>query len=140
MSDTEVPNSDHVLRYCSKTKHKNGRISGAAFILRPQDDGLSVNWLEFLNKDNRNDELNEIRKVYKEKRFIIKPSAKFAVLNVGEVRKYVTEESLDNRDLKVFHKRSEKDHSHSEICNINLDDDLISDLIAQKVKEIHNAI
>lgn len=141
-----VPDSDHISRYCSGSKLKeDGTPSGVAFRLRMTkgqlEEYLSVNWLEFLDKNDREEEIREIRKVLATK-FQVGSTAKIAVLDVGETREYVFRNSEDARNLLVKHVPEDEgplDPSHSGIYNLKQEDVLIADMIAQLCKETHSA-
>jgi len=142
MNDDPVPDSDHISRYCGfDTLAPGGRITGTAFRLREKSDekSLSVNWLELLGLEDRESAIEEIRRVFDQK-FTLGKQAKFAVLNVGEMREHVLNGSPDGRVLSVLHEPKNYDPSHSEIHGLNFEDDLISVLIADKVKEDYPAI
>ena len=66
---TQLPDADHVARYCPKKKiTEDGRITGAAFQLRESDKGsLSTNWLERLKLSSRTEEKNALSELYKSK-------------------------------------------------------------------------
>jgi len=103
-----------------------------------RDDGLSVNWLEYLNCASRELEIAEVRKVYSAK-LNVRAKAKVAVLNAGEVRGKIETESPDRRILDILHDPEEKDSSHSQIYNLKPDDELIAELILQAVHETYSA-
>lgn len=141
MSDL-VPDSDHISRFCRRGQlTENERITGKSFRLRQNEKSLSANWLELLGLENRESEIEEIRRVFTNKPFTLKKKDKFAVLNVGEMREHVLNKSLDKRVLSVLHEPEDEDNdpSHSGIHGLNFEDDLISDLIAEKVKEEYSA-
>jgi hypothetical protein len=144
MKGDAVPDSDHISRYCKGTQvNSDGTINGTAFRLRDTQHGpeqyLSVNWLEDLDKPNRPAEIDEIRRVLDTK-LNITSSAKIAILGVGEMRRYVSEESEDGRLLQVLHEPEVPlDPSHCGIYGLTLDDDLIADLISDVVQEIYPA-
>ena len=148
MKGDPVPDTDHVARYCSGGRVKtDGSISGEAFRLRSKsgevEKYLSVNWLEYLHKSARVEEIAEIQTILAAK-FPkgIRPSAKIAVLNVEEMLNHVRNNSEDGRVLRVLHEPEigpPADPSHSGIHGLRLDDVLIGDLIAQTVKETHPA-
>jgi len=140
MSDP-VPDSDHISRYCGfDTLASGGRITSTAFRLREErnEKSLSVNWLELLGLEDRESAIEEIRRVFDQK-FTLGKHAKFAVLNVGEMREHVLNGS-PGRVLSVLHEPEDNDPSHSEIHGLNFEDDLISVLIADKVKEDYPAV
>ena len=110
-----------------------------AFFLRDGENGLSVNWLEYLTCSNREEEIEKVRNILNTK-LTLKPRARIAVLNVGKTRKKVLEESSDSRNLEVIHTPSSIDPSHNEICNINPEQELIAELILQSVYQVYPAI
>ncbi len=138
-----IPKNHHIARYCAP-KHidENGDVEGSAFILSDRDDYLSVSWLEYLNRHDRNQEIIELRKIYD----LIslgayakaKKDAKIAVLNVGSVYNKVLEESEDNRRLAFYHKPTPPCYlCHSGIYNLRKDDNEIALLIRQTILESH---
>lgn len=129
-----IPDDDHVTRYVSGSKiAPSGRITGAAFQLRTGEESLSVNWLEFLDLENRDSEIQQIRNVFVDKGRTLQAKAKFAVLNVGKTKTYVRQESQDNRLLSVQHDPEDLDLSHSGIFNIPEDDPSVGDIIAELI-------
>ncbi len=76
-------------------------ITGASFQLRADDEYLSVNWLEFLGLGDRDSEIGEIRRVLSTK-MNLGSTAKIAVLNVGNVKDHVRENSPNHRDPKIL--------------------------------------
>jgi len=134
-----IPEQHHISRYCSATKcTENGEITGAAFLLRPTDRLLSVNWLQSFHLASRQEEINEVRRILNLKlRLGVK--AKIAVLNVGEVLNYVHIQSPDSRNLIVLHDPEENDPSHTGIYGYRYEDHLIADLIAEVVQTTYPA-
>lgn len=132
MKGDTIPDDDHIARLCMPKHVPDGQIQATAFLLRSDEDGLSVNWLEFLDCSSRESEIDEIRRTYKAK-LDIKPGAKIAVLNVGEVREKVLTGSDDNRNLAVLHNPEINDQSHSEIYNLRNDNEWIAELILETV-------
>lgn len=52
MNENDLPDNAHVVRfrYVKLTsRHEDGSVDGSAFRLRPSDNGLSVNWLEYFS-------------------------------------------------------------------------------------------
>lgn len=137
MKGDPLPDQDHYCRYCPATKcTENGQVTGSAFQLRPADDFLSVNWLEFFRLYDRLEEIREVRKVL---RLAPGANAKIAVLNVGETITYIRIRSPDSRELSVLHVPEKDDPSHSGIYGLRYDDHLIADLIAEMIQEIYPA-
>lgn len=145
MKGDRIPDDDHVARHCGgATINEDGTVSGTAFRLRAgKDDHLSVNWLEFLDAHHRSDQLAALREAFHAKKFDLRPKARFSVLNVGEFRQHVQQESNDGRDLQVRHEPVHTaefdDPSHAGIFGYSPDDDLIAGLIAEVVREVYPA-
>jgi len=141
MKGDKIPDPDHIARFCRPMQVSEGQIQATAFMLRPDEEYLSVNWLEYLNCSSRDQEINEIRNIYSEKLNVGK-LAKTAILNVGDVREKVFTESPDKRNIEVLHAPIENDvhdPSHSGIHNLKQDDELIAELILETVHETHPA-
>ncbi len=141
MNGDTIPDNNHIARLCLPKHIDNEQIQATAFQLRPPNEPfLSVNWLEFLNCQSRESEIEEIQKVYCAK-LDVRPRAKIAVLNVSEVRKKVLTESQDRRNLEVLHNPEEPvDPSHSGIYNLKQNDEIeIAELILQTVRETYPA-
>lgn len=142
MTGDQVPDSDHITRLCHPKHVPDGQIQATAFMLKSGEVGLSVNWLEFLNCSSREDEIDEIRNLYSLKFNRIGARAKIAIINVGEVREKVKTETEDKRKLEILHEPIEDDPpdlSHSEIYNLKPDNELIAELILEKVQEDYPA-
>lgn len=138
MKGDKIPNRDHVGRYCSPKNVSNGEIQATAFMLRADEESLSVNWLESLNCSNRESEIAELRNIYSAK-LNVGLRAKIAVLCVGEVCEKVLTESPDRRNLDVLHDPIVNDLSHSGIYNMKQDNELIAELILETVLESYPA-
>jgi len=145
MRGDNLPESDHIARYCKPTTQApDGQIQASAFMLKSDSDekSLSVHWLEYLNGSSRENEISEIRNIYASIFNRVSAKAKIAVLNVGEVRGKVLTESEDRRNLEVLHDPKEdepSDPSHSGIYNLKPDDELIAELILETVLEDYPA-
>jgi len=134
-----IPDPDHIARFCRPKQVSDGQIQATAFMLRSDEEYLSVNWLEFLNCSSRDHEINEIRNIYSAK-LTVGARAKIGVLNIGEVREKVVTESPDKRNIEVLHDPIEDDDpSHSGIYNLKQDDELIAELILATVHETYSA-
>jgi len=143
MKGDKLPDADHVTRYCGFTQLKpDGTPSGAAFRLRDFANGpeeyLSVNWIELLDPVNRSSAIDQIRTILARKR-TMGSLAKLAVINVGYMCSYVHTNTEDSRSLRVLHEPDPVDPSHSGVHGLKLEDELIADLIAQTIEELHTA-
>ena len=140
----ELPQTDHVVRYASPRHiHEDGSLDGSAFRLRPQDVGLSVNWLEYFIGLSKSEQLEKIRELA---RLDMRRNGKLAELNVGLTKQYL-EEVLPgllfvNRPLPADDQFG-ADPSHSEITGLPPADSpqagLIGDMIAQRILHLHPA-
>lgn len=142
MKDDPIPELHHVSRYCGFTTLKSdGFPSGTAFRLFPKDQELlSVNWLEHLELGGRDAEIAEVLSVLTRKMKKLGAQAKLAVLNVGQSRQFVQASAPDGRVLAFRHDPEVNpvpDPSHSGIVGMRLEDDLIADLVALTVREVH---
>lgn len=139
MNGNTIPDEDHISRYCKPSKiSEDGQIEFGAFMLRKDEEGLSVDWLESLNCPSREEEIIKMREIYST-RLTVGVNAQIAILNVGEVRQKVLTESLDNRNLEVQHSPYPDDPSHSEIYNLKPDQEMIAELILEVVSESYPA-
>lgn len=108
VKERTIPDSNHVLRYCRPSHLKVGKVKASAFELRASDEFLSVNWMEFFEKNASTDaQVAEIRNVMDEK-FTLSSNGRFARLNVGEVK-----EQIDG--AQVRHIPDDNDLSHAGI-------------------------
>ena len=141
MKGETIPDQHHLARFCKPTQAPNGQIQATAFMLRPGEESLSVNWLEFLNCSSREIEIEELRNIFSRK-LKVGMGARVAALNVGEMCAKVLTESPDRRNLRVLHDPQYGivyDPSHSGIYNLKPDDELIAELILETVRETYFA-
>jgi hypothetical protein len=136
---SSIPDEHHIARYCPR-KHlsSQGDITGSAFLLRREkgEQNLSVNYLEFFNCPNRAIAITRVKETIN---LELQPGSRFAVMNVGNVKKRVLEETTDKRKLEIVHTPSQNDPSHSQISNLDPDNELIAELIVQTVIEVYSA-
>ena len=134
MKGDRIPDKDHIARFCKASAVDNGEIQASAFLVRKDEESLSVNWLEFLGCPSREEELNEIRKIFA-KKLSITARARIAVLTVGNVCKKVLTESPDRRLIKALHDPALGDLSHSGIYNLKHNDEEIAELFLETINE-----
>jgi hypothetical protein len=141
MKGETIPDQHHIARFCKPTQAPNGQVQATAFMLRPGEESLSVNWLEFLSTSSREAEIEELRNIYSRK-LKVGTGARIAALNVGDMRAEVLAESPDRRNLRVLHDPqygTVNDPSHSGIHGLKPDDELIAELILETVRETYFA-
>ena len=132
----EIPEEDHVVRYASpRLVLEDGSVSGSAFVLRPDDSGLSVNWLERFG-GSKEEQLSEVRKRIRMK---LRRNGRFAELNVGSTREFVDEHATIQfvHDPLMSEGVHPDDPSHTEVRGLPSPDgeraSLVGDLIAECV-------
>ncbi len=134
MSGDPVPDQDNISRYCKpKTLGKDGRPSRTSFMLRQDEDYLSVNWLEYFGDIGQEAQLDQIRRHIT---LSLAATGKFAILNVGRTLERVHTNS-DKQNVAVLHEPTPEDRSHSGIHGYSYEDDLVADLIAEAVQETY---
>jgi hypothetical protein len=107
---------------------------------RPADEYLSTNWLECIAVPSRADQLTVIRQHLTNKGRKLTANGRLAVLHLQTVIDHVRLSAPDARKLAAHHEPIlPTDPSHSGIYGYTADDQLIADLIAQVVQEVHKA-
>ena len=135
MVENSLPFNDHVSRYCKpKSLSESGQPLGTAFTLRIREEYLSVSWLEYFGMLDIEAQLTEVRDHIGLR---AAAKAKYAILNVGDTVNYVNENS--ERNIFITHEPSNGDPSHSGIRGYSHEDEMIGDLIAEKVISVHPA-
>lgn len=139
-----IPDVDHVVRYLRPGDVDSGTVLAAGFAYKknketgkPKEKELSVNWLEFFNK-NASIEKNveNVRGAFLEKNYTLAKNGKFAVLNVKEIIDEVkdgTSEHTELVSLVVKHTPTNIDLSHSSIFGMPFDSEgelLVSTILA----------
>ena len=147
MKRDDLPAGDQIVRYVKPSMiQEDGTADGSDFRLRsskPDETGLSVNWLEAF-EPGKVHQLNEVRRLC---RLRLRPSGRFAEMNVSTVLREVTKE-LDTlrivRDPLEAENDFDADPSHAEIIGLPPGDSdqavLVGDLIADCVIDMHPAI
>ncbi len=147
MTETALHNDDHVVRYARFTDFldlEDGVLNCSAFQLRPDEQGLSVNWLECFQGRDKLGQLEEVRNHIQRQ---LGRNGRLAELNVGFTLEHVSDSVPD---IRFVHSPSPPkgqypaDPSHSDIVGLPLlespESELIGDLIAECVIELHPTI
>ena len=120
-----LPDADHVAHHCKGSEIDEGVVLSSAFELRhatdtrPEETELSVNWLEFFKKAERAAAVDEIRKIIQ---LELKASARFAVFNVGSVRKQINDNPDIPNKIDVLYMPEDDDPSHAGVVGYVVDD------------------
>ncbi len=148
MTGNDLSNEHHVVRYVNfRSIRTDGKPDASAFSLRedrPDDTGVSVNWLECFDDRTKVQQLDEIRRL---SRLTMRKSGRLAELNVGATKKHIRSE-LEN--LRFIHAplpatdEHDADPSHSEITGLppanSPEAELIGDMMAECIKAMHPAV
>jgi hypothetical protein len=132
MRGDQLPDQDHISRYCAPKTLADGHPTGASFMLRQDEEYLSVNWLEYFGDIGMDAQINNIREYIE---LSLAASGLFSVLNIGEIIDYV--QSNGEKHLAILYEPTSGDPSHSGIYDYRHEDDLIADLMSEIVIETH---
>jgi hypothetical protein len=132
MRGDQLPYQDHISRYCAPKTLADGQPTGTSFMLRQDEEYLSVNWLEYFDHIGMSAQINQIREHIE---LSLASSGLFAVLNIGETIDYI--QSNSEKHLAILYEPTSGDPSHSGIYDYRHEDDLVADLIAEIVIETH---
>lgn len=146
-----IPNHDNVLRYARPNLVDGNDVDGGAFQRRVRDDevedGLSINWIEAFAGLDKDQQISEIRRLF---RLSVKKNGRFAELPVGATIEAVVDEidglTIEEAPLDPDEENShEADPSHALIRGTpdpTSDSELaetVGDMIAACVTALHPA-
>ena len=92
----------------------------AAFELKPGEDHLSVNWLEYFDSPDVGAAVEHVRETFRSKRYRFRPNGRFAVIGVGAAKNAVTE--VVGRPGRVEHLPLDNDESHAGLSGYTVGD------------------
>jgi len=103
-----IPDSNHVLRYCKPRTVIDGNISESAFEFRPGEEFLSTNWLEYFGAAlTANAQVEKVREDMR-KSLTLSANGRFAKLNAGDIKKRI-------ENAEVTHLPEPENPSHAGI-------------------------
>lgn len=112
IGNINVPESDHVLRYCSPLHMKGEKVRPGAFDFRSGEKFLSVNWMEYFGKGmSQYVQVAKIRATMS-KNLTLKANGRFAKINVGSITGGI-------KNAQVRHIPEFTNPSHAGICVAN---------------------
>lgn len=134
-----IPASDHVSRYCKPSTIDNDLPIAAAFLPRPNEESLSVNWLEFLSKNDLTRSLQKVRSRFRSRSYQLRRNGRFVVANVGQCKEAATHVQ---GQIEFRHLPLPSDDSHAGIFGISEDDLALATEISRLVSkaDVHPAI
>ena len=128
----ELAPSQHIACYCRpRAIREDGTLAPAAFRLRPGEEYLSTNWLEYFHDADRQSQIAGVQQALTDKGFQIRRTASFAVLNVGAA----VVRCKDARDIAIqFVALGEaQDPSHTGIYGYTTENAAVASLLATLV-------
>ena len=84
-----LPDDDHVVHYLRPGLIEDEEVTGGAFQRREGEIALSVNWLDYFRDQPKEQQLREVRRLF---RVQVRPNGRFAELNVGRTRRHLADE------------------------------------------------
>ena len=116
-----LPDEHHVSRYCRPTAvGRDGLPTAAAFEMKPGEEYLSVNWLEYFETPDLGAAVERVREAFRRKRYRVRSNGRFAVVNVGAALTAVAD--AVGRRGRVDHIPLEDDESHAGLFGYAADD------------------
>ena len=144
MTGNQLPDDGHVVRYVKPSLVDGEVIDGGAFVLREDETGLSVNWLEYFGANDELRQVDEVRNLFRLK---LAKNGRFARLNVSDTKQQVSAGAAEAGialKLAMYEaplaatKQFAADPSHAEISGLPPAESdeamLVGDLIAGCVK------
>ena len=121
MHRVPLPDEHHVSRYCKPTAvGRDGLPTAAAFELKPGEEYLSVNWLEYFDTPDLGVAVERVRETFRRKRYRVRRNGRFAVVNVGAALTAAAE--VVGRRGRVDRIPLEDDDSHAGLFGYTVDD------------------
>jgi hypothetical protein len=139
---TNLPDKDHVMRYVPWGKLRRDEddnvvgFLGEAFKLRPSEDYLSVNWLEYSGGDRQAKIQASVRTF--RRTLNVGPKSAFGISNVDKIKEVCR---ARGHTVRITYEPTDDNLSHSGIRRIPRDDDILFDALATDAfaELIHNA-
>ena len=119
MSDRTIPDHDHLSRYCKPSTIDDGLPTASAFELRPGEDHLSVNWLEYFEASDMATAIQRVRGAFRDKAYRVRRGGRFAVFRCGTA-KFAAGET--GRSVRIDHLPLADDPSHAGVFGYAVDD------------------
>ena len=133
ITDKTLRDDNHIARYCRpRTLDEHKMPAVTAFRPRPNENYLSVNWLECFRTPDLVAAVDRVREVFRNKNYEVKPGGRFAVLNVR-----VTKTTIFNAVKlmpRIEHMPSHDDASHAGIIIDTADEYTVAKALVEQVK------
>jgi hypothetical protein len=139
---TNLPNEDHVMRYVPWGKLRKDEddkvlgFLGEAFKLKPDEDALSVNWLEYFDGD-RETKIHESVKTFRSTLKVGSKSA-FGIGNVSKIKEVCL---AGGASVRIVYEPEDNNKSHSSIRRLPREDVMLLEALAADAfaELIHNS-
>jgi hypothetical protein len=136
-----LPNEDHVMRYVSWTKLRRDErdnvlgFLGEAFKRKPDEDSLSVNWLEHFDGD-REAQIQASVRTFR-RTITVGTKSAFGIGNVGKIKEVCRDRGAS---VRIVYEPTDDNKSHSGIRRLPRDDSILLDALAADAfaELIHN--
>ena len=127
----DIDGRDHVARHCSSTNiNKDGTPQHGAFLIKKEEQFLSVSWVEYFGESSVDKNMIGVREIVGKHRKL-KKSGRFAVISVEMARRIIMNKynkTLAFRDLQELHFPS-----HSGIYGYGSQDMRVAHTLAEMV-------
>jgi hypothetical protein len=132
MKGDPIQETDNVCRYSKPSWiDELGRATLYLFTLRPEEQYLSCNWLEYFDEANEEERVQRVREAFISKGYTLKRSGAFFVANVGTLQSVCPGTEILHEPIETD---EVQDPSHCGIFGLS-SDDLIA---AAEIAEIFN--
>jgi len=135
---TNLPDEDHVMRYVSWARLRRDEddnvlgFLGEAFQLRPGEESLSVNWLEYFDGD-RDTKIRMSVKTFRET-ITVRTKSAFGIGNVAKIKEICR---ANGASVRIVYEPTDDNPSHSGIRRLPRDDlSLLEGLAADAFVEL----
>jgi hypothetical protein len=128
---TNLPDEDHVMRYVPWGKLRKDEddnvlgFLGEAFRRRPDEEALSVNWLEYFEGE-REAKIEASAKTFRTT-LKVGPKSAFGIGNVARIKEVCRARGAS---VRIVYEPQDKNKSHSGIRRLPRDDDILLDTLA----------
>ena len=140
MSDRTIPDDDHLSRYCKPSTVDDGLPTASAFELRPGEDHLSVNWIEYFGVPDVAAAMHLVRGAFHDKTYRLRPGGRFAVFRCGAAKIAVGDRT--GSPLSIEQRPLADDPSHAGVSGYGVDDFEVAVELAAIVRrqDVHPAV
>ena len=116
----------------------DGLPMAAAFEIRPGEDYLSVNWLEYFNAPDLDAAIERVREAFDAKGYRVRPNGRFAVVGVGAAKAAIA--AAIGQPGSVEHLPLDDDQSHAGLYGYPQGDLAAAAALRARVQQVHPAV